>query len=170
MRPLPPAVAEELLALVAQLGESIPPPLGSARVRLLCLLGSSALCSSESPPQPPISLLLTIQVARNMRCFSDWSGGDDRRDEILNPRTRLLVLRRRGNADGGDAGTGAAVGFASYRLTSQETVTRRLPTLTLTLTLHLSLALTLTLALAPALTLTRYRSSTYSSYRSSCPP
>jgi len=71
MRPLPPAVAEELLALVSS----------------------------------------------NMSGFSDWDHQherDDRRAEMVNPRTRVLVLRSEDD--------GTLVGFAAYRCMSQETV------------------------------------------------
>ena len=83
---------------------------------VLELFGGSRTVGEMRPLPPAVAEELLALVASNMSGFSDWDHQherDDRRAEMVNPRTRMLVLR---SADG------ALVGFASYRCMSQETV------------------------------------------------
>jgi len=104
VRPLPPAVAEELLALAA-----------------LNMSGFDKEGKEVGGDATP-SHLATAEARASLAA--------QRREDMLNPRTRVLVLRT-ASAGATDAATAASIssdgggelaGFASYRCVSQETV------------------------------------------------
>ena len=108
-----------LAAAASEVGDPVQRLRAAAALKALTLelFGGSRTVGETHPLPPAVADELLALVASNMSGFSDWDHQhelDDRRAEMTNPRTRVLVLRSEED--------GALVGFASYRCMSQETV------------------------------------------------
>lgn len=113
------AAAPPLAAVASEGGDPAQRLRAAAALKALTLelFGGSRTVGETRPLPPAVAEELLALVASNMSGFSDWDHQherDDRRAEMINPRTRMLVLRSEED--------GALVGFASYRCMSQETV------------------------------------------------
>ena len=113
------AAAPPLAAVASEVGDPAQRLRAAAALKALRLelFGGSRTVGETRPLPPAVAEELLALVASNMSGFSDWDHQherDDRRAEMINPRTRVLVLRSEED--------GALVGFASYRCMSQETV------------------------------------------------
>ena len=114
-----PATAPPPASVASEAGDPAQRLRAAAALKALTLelFGGSRTVGETRPLPPAVAEELLALVASNMSGFSDWDHQherDDRRAEMINPRTRVLVLRSEED--------GALVGFASYRCMSQETV------------------------------------------------